>query len=250
MITLDFEGTEVRFQETGVTPANPGLVHGALYQGKFYEEPFLRYIQSLQRRGTYLDIGAFVGTHTLFFALICGAERVHSFEPRPSVHARLAANVQLNDVADRVTLHRVALTDRPGEISLTFGGETSIVPGMRLDDLVSEPVAVIKIDVEGMEPVVLAGARRLLRRSRPVVFAEAGTAPEYEAVVRAMKQHGYVPTGRVWNATPTHEFFHLPWQRRVMESPLGSKARRLLPLGLRRRLRRFLPPPTERTGSV
>ena len=249
MLTLNFEGTEVRFDETGVAKANAGLVYGALYQGYFYEETFLRYIQSLQVRGTYLDIGAFVGTHTIFFSMICGAERVHSFEPRPSVHARLAANVELNELADRVTLHQVALTDTPGELSLTFGGVTNIVPGMRLDDLVTEPVALIKIDVEGMEPVVLDGARQLLRRSRPIVFAEAGTAPEYEAVCRTMKGHGYRPTGRVFNATPTYEFVPVTWQRRLMDSSAGRAVRRALPLRLRRRLRRFIPPPHERMKS-
>lgn len=249
MITFDFDGTQVCFDDTGLRPTSPGLVHGALYQGKFYEEAFLRYIQSLQVRGTYLDIGAFVGTHTIFFSLICGAERVHSFEPRPSVHARLAANVQLNDLTDRVTLHQVALTDTPGDLSLTFGGKTNIVPGMRLDDLVSEPVALIKMDVEGMEPVVLDGARRLLRRSRPIVFAEAGTAPEYYAVRQAMKRHGYIPTGRVFNATPTYEFVPVAWQRRMMNSFVGAGVRRLLPVSVRRRLRRFLPPPDERVLS-
>ena len=246
MITLDFDGIEVFFDDSGLTADRPGLVHGSLYQGRFYEEPFLRYIQSLKLRGTYLDIGAFIGTHTVFFSKICEAERVHSFEPRPSVHARLASNVGLNGLGDRVTLHQIALTDTPGELSLTFGGVTNIVPGLRLDDVVSEPVALIKIDVEGMEPVVLSGAKRLLRRSRPIVFAEAGTGPEYEAVSRTMKSLGYLSTGRVFNATPTYEFVPVPWQRRLMVSAAGRTARRVVPLSVRRRLRRFIPPLHER----
>jgi len=243
MITVSYAGTDVRFHETEVTPESPGVVHGALYKGHFYEETFLTYIRSLGRRGTYLDIGAFVGTHTMFFAALCDSDRVHSFEPRPRIHRRLAANVELNELGHKVTLHQVALSDEPAEISLTFGRETTVVPAKRLDDLIREPVSVIKIDVEGMEPQVLRGASRILRTSKPVVFAEARTGPEYEAVTRTLRRSGYQPTGKVFNSSPTYEFVHVSRRRTLMDSPLGVRARARVPLAVRRRLRRFVPPP-------
>ena len=47
------------------------------------------------------------------------------------------------------------------------------VPIVRLDDVVTErPVRMIKMDVEGAEPQVLRGARRLLREDRPIVVSE------------------------------------------------------------------------------
>jgi hypothetical protein len=46
----------------------------------------------------------------------------------------------------------------------------------RLDDLVDTqglgPVGVLKIDVEGFEPEVLAGAQRTIKRDRPVLYLE------------------------------------------------------------------------------
>jgi hypothetical protein len=56
---------------------------------------------------------------------------------------------------------------------------------------------VIKLDVEGMEPQVLAGARRILDHDRPEVFAEAFTAVEREALERALRPYGYRNAGKV-----------------------------------------------------
>jgi hypothetical protein len=49
--------------------------------------------------------------------------------------------------------------------------------------------SVMKIDVEGHEREVLAGARELLESARPTVIAEAG-GPE---TIELMESHGYTP---------------------------------------------------------
>ena len=248
MITFEHDGVLVRFDDTGVNPQSPGLIHGALLQHRFYEERFLRYIRSLGLAGTYVDVGAFVGTHTVFFGVICGAARVHSFEPRPPVHARLEANIALNELTGRVVTHRIALTDRTFDVTLDFGDGVHVVPGRRLDDVVREKVAVVKIDVEGMEPSVLRGARRMLRRSRPVVFAEANTGEHYAALVETMRVLKYAPTGRVFNTSPTYEFAHRAdrrfhpvterrWERLTGSLP-GRVVRRLLPRPVRGAIKR------------
>jgi FkbM family methyltransferase len=247
MITFEHDGVLVRFDDTGVDRDRPGLIHGALLKNHFYEERFLRYIHSLGLSGTYVDIGAFVGTHTVFFGRICNADQVHSFEPRPPVYARLESNVALNGLTDVVVAHKMALTDRDCEVTLDFGDGVYVVPGRRLDDVVREKVVVIKIDVEGMEPSVLRGARRLLRRSRPVVFAEATTDEHHEALVAAMHKLRYEPTGRVFNASPTYEFAHRADRRfhsvevqrlrrwnRLAASPVGRAAKQLMPASVRR----------------
>jgi predicted RNA methylase len=251
MIIFEHDGVLVRFDDTGVDRDRPGLIHGALLKNHFYEEAFLSYIQSLGLAGTYIDVGAFVGTHTVFFGVICKADKVHSFEPRPPMYARLESNIELNQLADRVVAHQMALTDRDCEVTLDFGDGVWVVPGRRLDDVVRERVAVIKIDVEGMEPLVLRGARRLLRKSRPVVFAEATTDEHHEALFAVMRELKYEPTERVFNRSPTYEFAHRSdrrfhpvaeqrrwrWQR-LATSPAGRLAKRLLPTAVRRRIRR------------
>lgn len=46
------------------------------------------------------------------------------------------------------------------------------VPVRRLDDLAVGPVDLLKIDVEGMEMAVLAGAETTIARDRPFLFIE------------------------------------------------------------------------------
>jgi FkbM family methyltransferase len=250
MITFEHDGVRVQFDETGVSRQSPGLIHGALLKEHFYEERFLRHIHSLGLAGTYVDVGAFVGTHTVFFGAICNADKIHSFEPRPPVHARLESNVALNELTDQVVTHQMALTDRTCEVTLDFGDGVHVVPGRRLDDVVREKVAVIKIDVEGMEPSVLRGARRVLRKGRPVVFAEANTDEHYAALVGVMRELKYAPTGRVFNTSPTYEFAHRSdrrfhpldgrrW-RRLAGTPAGRVAKLLLPQPVWRSIRRRL----------
>src|SRR5687767_8690487 len=158
LITVESEGVVCRFDDTGIDPGSPGLIHGALLKGVFYEQPFLQCIRSLQRQGVYVDVGASIGTHSVYFAMLCNAERVYAFEPLRHNFERLTTNVALNQLAGRVTLLKLAASDRVGEMRLTLGRFSEVVPVDRLDNLVREAVAVIKIDVEGMEPEVLRGA--------------------------------------------------------------------------------------------
>lgn len=206
----------------------------------------LEYIHGLRIGGSYVDAGAAIGNHTLFFAVVCGAAHVDAFEPRDWVYDLLVENIALNRLEARVTAHLVGLGAADGEATAFLDGHSTTFQVRPLDDLVQRKVSVLKIDVEDMEVDVLQGARRILRADRPLVFAEARTRELYEALVTCMRANGYRPTGRVFNATPTYEFVSRPGPlvraqsaaRRgkralVQRSPL---ARRLL-VGLPRRLR-------------
>jgi hypothetical protein len=234
VITVAFNRIAVRFHGSEVSRDSPGRVFGALYRGRFYEEELLRYIYSLGLRGgAYVDVGAFIGTHTLFFAAVCGAERVHSVEPRPSSVRQLRANVALNAVGERVTVHHAAACDVPGRIVADDGGH---VRGVRLSSVVRDRVVLMKVDVDGMEPEALRGAARILRRDRPVVFVTARSAPDYEAVVRTLRRYHYAPTGKCFNATPTYEFVWVPADQHPLAPTVPQAVRRFVPKTLRWRV--------------
>jgi FkbM family methyltransferase len=127
----------------------------------------------------FVDVGANIGLYAVV-AAEQGA-RVIAVEPQPAAVAQLERNLAINGFSAHV--HRVALADRAGEMVLSgrdgnqmalvvdsaaVGGvsvHTETVRVTTLDDLVGEqPVAGLKIDVEGAERLVLEGARRLLSR--------------------------------------------------------------------------------------
>ena len=140
--------------------------------------------------GRFLDIGANIGWHTLGLARIAGAQgRVYSFEPRSPTNTYLRRTIEQNGLGDVVKVHDFGLwseeatldlgwhqdTVNPGNSYIAHAGEgltTQRIDLKRLDDVVDETIDFIKIDVEGAEPKVFEGARRLIEASRPLILAE------------------------------------------------------------------------------
>lgn len=78
--------------------------------------------------------------------------------------------------------------------------ERTRVPCTTLDALAAElplPVGLLKIDVEGLERAVIAGAAELLRRDRPVLLVEiyggAASNPDPERTIADIRAYGYEP---------------------------------------------------------
>ena len=159
----------------------------------------------LQPGMTVFDVGSNIGYYTLLAARAVGPEgQVHAFEATPAVAKRLAENVALNRFAN-VTVNHLAVCDREGDVEFNLQedsegnsmvvsdpGHASVsVPATTLDAYVSRQgisrVDLIKIDVEGVEGLVLEGARTLLGgtqppvliiESNPATLRAAGNSPE------------------------------------------------------------------------
>lgn len=133
-------------------------------------------VSHLTSDGVFLDIGANAGIYTLTAARAYSAHQgtgyVLAVEANPTMQARLDFNVHLNGLASQVRLARVALSDHSGEVTFNISnsnlGESSLaptegtpitVPCQTLLSLLEEhqvdQVDGMKIDVEGMEDVIL-----------------------------------------------------------------------------------------------
>ncbi len=152
-------------------------------------------IRALVRPGDVcLDVGANVGALTLVMARAAGpAGRVIAVEPHPAMCERLLGNVALNRM-DQVTAVRAAVSDKDGTADF-FGfdekafhkGISSLLPDAEacnkmtvrtltgetlLRELKLDRCDFLKIDVEGVESVVLDQFWGLIGRSRPVIICE------------------------------------------------------------------------------
>lgn len=175
--------------------------------------------------GLVLDIGAHVGYHALAFAAMDPAARVVAFEPNPANTGRLRENLALNPaLAARIEVQERALGDANGELRFcasdnvddetSSGGHlqdvtppldqevyarsgfrTTAVQVRRLDDLAREQawgrVALMKIDVEGAEHMVLKGAEGILRRDHPCLCIEVHSVACMQAVDAILLPLGY-----------------------------------------------------------
>jgi len=122
------------------------------------------------------DVGAYVGDTALWFSKAVGPQgKVYAFEPEPSNFAKLKANLERNNVTNVVPL-QLALSENEGETKFSGSGGASaiaetasgtIVKVTTLDRFVETNklprVDFIKMDVEGHELKVLAGASGTIR---------------------------------------------------------------------------------------
>ena len=159
-------------------------VHRLLYlEGERYvEERFL--LQRLLKAGDIAcDVGANIGYYLLLFEQIIGANgEVLCIEPEPDNLVDLTRTVEANHFTN-VRIVKAACGDQPGTVRLARGINSGVtangeieVPMVTLDDVASPRTSFLKVDVEGFEGHVLAGARRLLRDARPTLFLEVHPA--------------------------------------------------------------------------
>ncbi|WP_121258988.1 FkbM family methyltransferase [Nocardioides ferulae] len=163
--------------------------HGMRYEPAVAEQ-FKRYVP---RGGVVVDVGANLGILTMLAAMLVGKEgHVHSFEPDPQSMRNLLRNIHSNGLT-WVTPWSVGLTDTPGIRDLYLDLYTTSTSSLlqnawtadkaarqqlkivttTLDDVFAgQDVDFIKIDVEGAEMSVLAGARQILARQRPTIVVE------------------------------------------------------------------------------
>jgi FkbM family methyltransferase len=134
----------------------------------------------------------------------------------PDTNARLGANVAANGLRERIRTLRTAAGDAVSEVGLFVAADSAFsslkdtrrtrirerirVPCTTLDALAAEqplPIGLLKIDVEGLERAVIAGAAELLRRDRPVLLVEiyggVDSNPDPEGTVEDIRAHGYEP---------------------------------------------------------
>ncbi|HEY7134364.1 MAG TPA: FkbM family methyltransferase [Acidimicrobiia bacterium] len=138
-------------------------------------------LTSLVRPGDVaVDVGANIGLHSVGMGARVGpAGRLICFEPLPHLVAALERTLRLNGLGDRSEVHAIALSDSSGTAEIFAAQHSPLsslfplpegtrsdvrqVPVARLDDLVPPGgrVDVVKIDVEGAEPRVWRGMKRV-----------------------------------------------------------------------------------------
>jgi len=200
-----------------ISSYNNNILYRALYTTrKFYEIDLLMAIQALNLRGVYIDVGASIGNHSLFFAGACMSTKVYSFEPFEKNYKLLERNIKNNAFVNKIIPQMIAISDTTEELGLDPGpsinpANTKVVeggygiPASTIDIIFKDinMISLIKIDVEGHEPQVLNGALNTLKKYKPVLAIESHTKDEEDIVMDLLKPFGYNKS-RKYCATPTY----------------------------------------------
>ena len=178
--------------------------------GKLYEPEECALIDRYFQGGVFVDVGANVGNHSVFFGKLQKTDLVIAFEPNPLIHPILCANIEYNGLSEKFKLYRLALSDGEGEISLhipaqnmgaaSFSGirdgrktERTVKAHRAMGDAIIEKTKIdfLKIDVEGHEVECINGLKDTILANRPPIFIEV--SPKDRTVLEALLASlGYV----------------------------------------------------------
>jgi len=193
-----------------------------------------------------VDVGAHIGSCLLEFA--ARGHKVYAFEPMRRNIEMIRHSVALNGLNRHVILIEAGAADKAGEFTLYaqvgnsgnnvvasegstpdhFGRsadqwKTETIRTVALDDIISEHVHVMKIDVQGHELRVLLGASRLftvfgvrtlLMEFSPGTMRAKGDDPA--EIFTTLYKYGYVCSGMTYMDTPDKweayiKIFKEPW---------------------------------------
>jgi FkbM family methyltransferase len=187
-----------------------------------YEPRFVAALADYARPDAVLyDVGAHVGFYTCGW-LSMGGGRVEAFEPLPASSQIVSEALSRNGLKPRGAVHNVALSDYNGAGKLIADQSELGVASMafldrkrdrsggngdgrhsapvevvvwRLQDFVAKaglpPPTLIKLDVEGAEDSVLAGAADLIAEAKPAILAEIHNINSGMRVAGMLARFGY-----------------------------------------------------------
>ena len=193
---------------------------GNYYCG-LHEWPDMAFVLHLLRpEDSFADIGANVGSYTV---LASGAVGCHTeaFEPVPATYQRLLAHIELNEISHLVHPHQAAVGATQGSlffsidrdsmnqvVAADYPGLSKELPVLAVDQLPALRHSVCwKLDVEGHEQALLAGAQETLADAPPAaILCEDRSEP----VAKCLLEAGF----QIYN--------YNPWTRRLLLDPSGS----------------------------
>lgn len=212
---------EISWQGKSVVYATPNSATRWRAETLFTKEPVtIAWMSRLTPEDVLADVGANVGMYTIWAAGIAGA-RVYAFEPESQNYALLNRNIVLNNLGERVKAYCLALSDQAGcsELHLSqfvCGGSCHALGervnfrlepsrpaysqgcvAARLDDLVAAGVLPqpthLKIDVDGFEHKVIAGAEKTVRdrRLRSMIIEVNPALEPHRRLLDALREKGF-----------------------------------------------------------
>lgn len=183
------------------------------------EPETLEWIDGFSPDDVLFDVGANIGLYTLYAAALRRCS-VLAFEPEARNYELLCRNIALNDLDERARAYPLAVSDRTGLDVLNVssdeagGAVNALGPALdhaarpfaprrrqgalavTLDELVTRLGAPapthVKVDVDGIEPRVVAGMRGLLRdeRLRSLSIELNDDLPEHRALAAELEAAG------------------------------------------------------------
>ncbi|MRG47333.1 FkbM family methyltransferase [Chitinophaga sp. SYP-B3965] len=205
IFTFNYEGQDIRIK---VSDVRDFISFNIIRRRTFYDIADLTATRHyIQPGSVVIDAGSNIGNHAIYYAKICKAAKVLSFEPQEEIFKILQENISLNGLNDIVIPYKYALGEHQTKASVDFRDDHKISSrvaqtnhggvylkeaedgnfDMRtLDELFLhslDKLDYIKMDIQGFEEKAVKGGRELIKKFKPVIQLECMTKEEYNTVL-------------------------------------------------------------------
>lgn len=192
-------------KSSGFLDSRPGkwIFRRAYFAYKRWLEPTPLALRSYVEPGSWIvDVGSNLGFYTLLFSRwVSGAGKILSIEPAAENYAALENMIAAEGLTERVIAVQAVASELDGHLRLKLNpgshadhriGDGGVATkSVKLDSLLAQHgkprVSLIKIDVQGAEPRVLAGSLATLREFAPVVYMEVDDSALRESGTSAVE---------------------------------------------------------------
>jgi FkbM family methyltransferase len=125
-----------------------------------------------------VDAGAYTGDSITLFEKVLNnkIDKVFAFEADANTYHILKETVEKSKFSQKVIMFNLALfsenttlsfNSNSGPVSSIANDGHSFVKAVKIDDIITERITFIKMDIEGAEMDALIGAEKILKRDRP-----------------------------------------------------------------------------------
>jgi FkbM family methyltransferase len=206
-----YASTSTRYG-TVLYPKNDSLIGRSLELYGEWAQHEINFMKRYIQPGDFcVDMGAYIGTHTLFFANQVGpVGKVFAFEMQRIMVQLLCANASNNRYLNVFPYHAV-VSDRAGTTSVpavnlgkqaSYGSvslkkkfdfylDTSTVSMLTLDSLDLPKVNFLKMGLESYELEALRGASDTIRKYKPLIYLEYHSDRHTNDVLATLADWGY-----------------------------------------------------------
>jgi len=166
----------------------------------------------LTETSNVLDVGANIGTHSLYFSKKCRRGAIIAIEPQLYIYEILCMNMVFNGCFNVLPVNAACGSKRDqmrmvnidpfhgekvnyGMFKVNSDTEAGIKTNMIPLDEYSylDRFHMIKMDVEGYESTVLEGAKKLLKQHKPILYIEFNNKEGDDALLEQLNKLDYIP---------------------------------------------------------
>lgn len=184
--------------------------------GEWCESEVELYQTLLTTDSNVIEVGCNIGLHTVPLAQKVTQGQVFAFEPQRIIYNLACTNISLNNITNAYLYH-AGVGDNSGECIIETCdydqnwnyGAFSLDHGfsheeafplniwhekcriVALDQVIDQPIQLIKIDAEGYEMQVLDGCQRIIAESSPFIFIENNQQQSGDALIAKITALGY-----------------------------------------------------------